>query len=330
MSDMNPYESVGQPYKDNQSSYGGGGGYNKGNYGGGNSYGGGGYNKGNYSNNKGGYNKGGYGGNSGGSNGAKPTFQRREYTEEDIRTARFPMSVVISGNENLPEAPAMIIARIVPMFEKFGFTIRSGGLNGTDEMVEKVSSKVELHLPFKGFNKKESTSQFSNEICKEFARRVEPNIDDLSKIPKAILEKNPRLLFGRYLTVPAQLVIVWSPDGCERSHEVTPRSGNAGHIVKLATSSGIPVINLNRPDAEQRIMVYLENFNVQQQTKAPTYEQSNQQPTQQPAAYQPNPQAGGYQGGGNQGNYGSNPTGGQGGYPAGNSGANYGNHHQSY
>ena len=315
MSDMNPYESVGQPYKDNQNSYGGGGGYNKG----GNSYGGGGYNKGGYGGNNGGYNKGSYGG--------KPTFQRREYTEEDIRNAKFPMAVVISGNENLPEQPAMIIARIVPLFEKLGFTIRSGGLNGTDEMVEKVASKTELHLPFKGFNKKESTSQFSNEICKEFARRVDPNIDDLSKVPKAILEKNPRLLFGRYLTAPVQLAIVWSPDGCERYHETTSRSGNAGHIVKLATSSGIPVINLNRPDAEQRIMTYLESFNVQQQTQAPTYEQPNQHPT----AYQPNPQAGGYQGGNSSNsNYGGNPTGSQGGYPTNNQGTNYGNQHQSY
>lgn len=314
MSGMNPYESVGQPYKDNQNSYGGGGSYNKGS----NNYGGGGYNKGSYGGNNGGYNKGSYGG--------KPTFQRREYTEEDIRNAKFPMAVVISGNENLPEQPAMIIARIVPLFEKLGFTIRSGGLNGTDEMVEKVASKTELHLPFKGFNKKESTSQFSNEICKEFARRVDPNIDDLSKVPKAILEKNPRLLFGRYLTAPVQLAIVWSPDGCERHHETTPRSGNAGHIVKLATSSGIPVINLNRPDAEQRIMAYLESFNVQQQTQAPTYEQPNQQPT----TYQPNPQAGGYQGGTSNGNYGGNPAGSQSGYPANNPGANYGNQHQSY
>lgn len=312
---MNPYENVGQPYKDNQNSYGGGGGYNKG----GNSYGGGGYNKGGYGGNNGGYNKSNYGG--------KSTFQRREYTEEDIRNAKFPMAVVISGNENLPEQPAMIIARIVPLFEKLGFTIRSGGLNGTDEMVEKVASKTELHLPFKGFNKKESTSQFSNEICKEFARRVDPNIDDLSKVPKAILEKNPRLLFGRYLTAPVQLAIVWSPDGCERYHETTPRSGNAGHIVKLATSSGIPVINLNRPDAEQRIMAYLESFNVQQQTQTPTYEQPNQHPT----AYQPNPQAGGYQGGNSSNsNYGGNPTGSQGGYPTNNQGTNYGNQHQSY
>lgn len=327
MSDMNPYESVGQPYKENQSNYGGGGGYNKGSYGGGSNYsGGGGYNKGGYNNNKGGFNKGNYGGNYNGNNGNKPTFQRREYTEEDIRNAKFPMAVVISGNENLPEHPAMIIARIVPLFEKLGFTIRSGGLNGTDEMVEKVASKTELHLPFKGFNKKESTSQFSNEICKEFARRVDPNIDDLSKVPKAILEKNPRLLFGRYLTAPVQLAIVWSPDGCERHHETTPRSGNAGHIVKLATSSGIPVINLNRPDAEQRIMAYLESFNVQQQTQAPTYEQPNQQPT----TYQPNPQAGGHQGGSNNGNYGGNPTGSQGGYPTNNPVANYGNQHQSY
>lgn len=281
--DGNPYNKVGQAFNGDSGGYQGGN--NSGNYqnrSGGNSYG----NRNNGYSGGGGYNRQNGGGYNGGNFNKKPQggggFPKREYTEEDIRNAKFPMSVVFSGNDNLPEAPAVLMGRLIPAFEKAGFEIRSGGTNGMDEVVEKIAQKVDLHLPFRGFNKKESKSQFSNEICKEFARRAQPDIESLPKVQKAILEKNPRLLFGKYLTAPAQIVIVWSSDGCELNHEVTNRSGSAGHLVKLAIASGIPVINLQRPDAEQRALAILEKMNVQpqQQTQPQQHEQQHQ--SQQP------------------------------------------------
>lgn len=301
--------------RSNSGGYSGGGGNRS--YGGNKSYGGGGNRS--------------YGGSGGSGNfsGAKSNgqgFQKREYTEEDIKSAKYNISVVISGNENINDKAALLVARLAKAFDDKGIVIRTGGMNGTDEIVCNSVSNPELHLPFKNFNKRQAPSQYSNEICTELARRQQPNLDSLQNVQKAILAKNPRLIFGRYLTSPAQLVIVWSEDGCELPREVTIRSGNAGHLAKIAAVSGIRVINIQRPDAEQRAMAFLESLNVQQeqpQQPAPANGPTGQQPPgnqyapgQQPPG--PNPvaehQSSGYQqsnqqsGGYNGGNFGNNPS----------------------
>lgn len=296
MSDgMNPYNSTGQA-----PAYGGGNNYrnNGGGYGGG----GGGYRSNNsYKNNSGGY-KGG-GGFKGGGGG----FKGKTYTPEEIANAQIPRAVVISGNEQ-PTGPASDLAmRLTAAFEKAGFVVRSGGLRGFDEVVKNSGKNVELHLPFKNFNQQESASQFSNEICTELARRYAPDLDNMQNVPRAILAKNPRLVFGRYLNSPAQLIIVWSDDGCEHPREVTPRSGCVGHIVKMANAAGIRIINLQRPDAEQRAMKFLENIYVEQQQAEPATPTGPAGPAsyQQPSQGQP---AAGYgsNNGSNQSSYGGN------------------------
>lgn len=337
----NPYAQTGQTppqggYQQSQGNYGGnrgnGGGYsgNSGNRsynGGGNRSGYGGNNSRSYGNGGGG---GGYGGNRQGGGG----FQKKEYSPEDIANARYPVSVVISGNENITDAVALATARLAKAFDDKNIVVRCGGMNGVDDVVCNSISNPELHLPFKNFNKRQAKSQYSNEICKELARRQRPDIDSLPGVQKAILEKNPRLVLGQYMTSPAQLVIVWSEDGCETAREVTHRSGNAGHIVKVAQASGVRVINLQRPDAEQRAMAFLETFNVQQepatatQAAIPTTQGgnpgggqpgygNNQPPAGQPGGFPAQPGTN-QPDGQNQGNSYGNPQGGNPGYNTGN------------
>ena len=260
MSDGNPYSSNGRPYN-------GGGGNWKGNNG-----------------NGGGNWRGGNGGGSGQRFG-------KTYTEEELKNAVLPRYVVISGNDTPTEDASEKAMRLVGAFERAGFIVRTGGLKGIDDVVTTATQKAELHLPFKNFNQKESASQFSNEMCIEFARRFAPDLDSMPNVPKAILAKNPRLVLGKNLLTPAQLVIVWSDDGAEHPSECGPRSGNAGHIVKIANHTGIRVINLKRPDAEARAMQFLENIYVQQA----------QQPTNQQPAAPTDPTGTGYAAGQNHG-----------------------------
>lgn len=324
---QNPYESQGQAYQGPSrgnwnrdsgngsqgssspysggnpggNSYGSGSGYNRSGSGGG--YGSG--SSGGYGNNRGGgYNRGGSGFRGGNNGGGKPAFQPRQYTEEDLKNARYPKTVVISGNEHINDQIALTVGELARAFHEKDFVIRTGGLNGVDDVAERAVPRAELHLPFKGFNRKESESQYTSEICAELARRQQPDLDTMQKVPKAILAKNPRLVFGRFLNAPAQLVIVWSEDGCEHPREVTSRSGNAGHIVKLAFAAGIRVINIQRPDGKQRALSYLESFNVQEPAKQVQHPTAT--PTGNPSGNPAGQQGGNY--GGNQ--YNGNPGGG--------------------
>lgn len=248
----------------NKGSYGGGnngyenknsGGYqNKGGYSG-NGGGGGGFNRGGGGNSY--ANKSGYGGS------GKPTFQKKEYTPEELKNIKVPITCVITGNDNFPDNIALLVSRLIPAIENKGIVIRTGGLGGIDQVVMATTREAELHIPFKGFNKLEAASQYNSEPCTEIARRFMPELDTLPNVPKATFAKNPRLILGRYLTTPAQLVIIWSEDGCEIPNAVNSRSGIAGHVAKIACGSGIRVINLQRPDAEVRINNFLESIYVE-------------------------------------------------------------------
>lgn len=267
----NPYEAQGSAAPSGGGYQGGGGSYNRG---GGNGGGGGGYQNrgGGYggggnrpSGGGGGYNRGGGGGGNFGSGAnGKPGFQKKEYTPEELKNLKLPVACIITGNDGMSDQIALMVGRIVKAMESKNVTIRTGGLNGIDQVVLDHARQAELHIPFRNYNKMEAPSQYSSEPCLELARRYMPELDTLPNVPKATFAKNPRLVLGRYLTAPAQLAIVWSEDGCEHPREATSRSGIAGHVVKLAAACGIRIINLQRPDAELRAMKFVENIYVEE------------------------------------------------------------------
>lgn len=341
--DFNPYENQG---KESQ------GGYNQNNYrqnnNGGKSYGNG-YNK--QGNGYNGYKKN-YGGGGdnyaggGGNNFQNKTQQKgRQYTPEDLKNASLPLTAVFTGEEHVPDHIAQTCIRLARAFEAKGFKVRSGGLRGFDEIVERAVFGAELHLPFKNFNKKQGESYYTNEMCMELARRFKPDIDQLPDPVKSFYAKNPRMIYGRYLNTPAQIVIIWTEDGCEHPNEITQKSGSTGHVLKMAYHSGINIINLQRPDAEQRIKSYLERIYVKEQTAAvPSQDfgagqHSQSGPTNEPSygsgpssGYGGNPstsgpanQSGGHSGqSGYSGGYSNGPSSGYGGDQGGGSEGNYG------
>ena len=205
-----------------------------------------------------------YGSNSDNGYGKKPAFQKKVYTPEELKNISLPVSVVITGNDQVPDQVALAINRVVKALQIKNVVIRTGGLDGTDAVVYSANRDSELHLPFKGYNKLESASQYTSEPCLEIAKRFKEDLESLPNVPKATYAKNPRLVFGRYLTAPAQLVIIWSQDACEEPREVTSKSGIAGHVLKIAAASGIRVINLQKEDGEARVYNFLESIYVKE------------------------------------------------------------------
>ena len=240
-------------------------------------------NSGGYQNRSGG--GGGYGGgnsnggyrNNGGGGGFKGGFQRKELTPEELVRARPYQTCVISGNDNPPEFVINIIGRLIPIVESLGYIVRSGGMKGIDNFVETFTRKVELHLPWKGFDNKDSKSTFNSEEAKEYAKRCHPTWDGIKPAAQAFFAKNVRMVYGKELKSPTQFVVIWSEDGAEQTIDRTARTGMAGHILALARQLRIPVFNLQNQDAEQRILRYLE---IEQKMEAPV------QPPVQPPVVQ--------------------------------------------
>lgn len=214
-----------------------------------------------YSNSSSGYNR---GGNSGGGGNYKTynkgnfkgSFKKREEDEGPVALYK---PYVGGGN---PDAPPHILQKMEDLareLELHGYTLRAGGLDGPESAFENGASKLkEIHLPWKGFNNKDSSFTFTSNRAKEIASQYHNAYKGLKPAIQTILAKNVRVVTGKDLKSPALFAIVWSEDGAESNREKSMKTGNVGHLIAVADSMRIPIFNLGKPDAEERLRRYLD------------------------------------------------------------------------
>lgn len=241
------------PYqRDNawQNNNGGGGNGNANNGGGGGWQG----NKGggNWQGNKGG--GGGWQGNKGGGNW-------KDRPKETDMSLYKPYAIVANN-----DAPAEILVKfqeIAHYLESKGYTLRTRGMEGADDAVEKTVQRIEVHLPWREFNGKQSKFTFNTDRAFAIAKMFHPTFDTMKKGIQAFLASNARLVMGDKMVSPALFLICWTEDGAESIRSRTSRTGFAGHPIAIASALGIPVFNLSKPDAQQRLTFLVESTNVQ-------------------------------------------------------------------
>lgn len=213
-----------------------------------------------FGNNNGGYSRSGGYNNRGGNNGGGYNRNNFKQNDENFDEANVRLYKAYAGTGNR-EAPPHILARmkqIASDLEEFGYTLRVGGMDGPELAFESGAKTVELHLPWKPFNGRESKSYFNTKEIQCIAKMFHPTWDGLKPAIQAFLGKNVRQLLGRELKSPVRFVICWSEDGAETSAERTNKTGSLGHVISLAAAMKIPVFNLGKPDAESRLRHFLE------------------------------------------------------------------------
>lgn len=275
--DQGGQRQQGNSWNNNQRSQGGGNGgngYTQNNYrsnnGGQGSYGGG--------NN--GYNKGGGGGNWKGGGGG---FQRKE----PEGPAELYLPYVATGNQDAPPHILDKFTAIVKELEQRGYTMRNGGMKGPEDVCERNTVRQEIHLPWKGFDEKDSKFTFTTNHAKELAGKFQPGYDGLKPVIQTFLAKNVRMIMGKDLKSPALFMIIWSEDGADSLETKTARTGNVGHPIAIADALKIPVFNLGNPQSEQRLKSYLNftNNHVQEQKPQPVQQQQSQPPVLSDSTY---------------------------------------------
>lgn len=181
-------------------------------------------------------------------------------TQEQLNALVLPKrGIILTGNYNAPENIIGAIREIGDIIQNAGFAIRASSMKGFDEMVMRSFPQAEFHIPWKGFGEcNNPKSSFDSDQCKEFARRYLPEWDTLKDSHKAFWGKNVRLVLGKNLDAHATAAVVWSEDGVEGPANRGQRSGHAGHIAALCEACGIPVININNPNAVQRLRNLIE------------------------------------------------------------------------
>jgi hypothetical protein len=193
------------------------------------------------------------GGQGGGGGGVG--FQKRP--EDTDMTLYKPYAC--TANEDAPPEIKNKFIEIVKMLENNGYTLRTGGMEGVEEIVENSVTKKEVHLPWREFAGKQSRFTFNSDRAYAIAKKYHPTFDGLSKGVKCFLAKNARLVLGNNMTSPALFLLTWTEDGATSSRDRTARTGFAGHPIAIAAGIGIPVINLARSDAEQKLNMLITN-----------------------------------------------------------------------
>lgn len=228
----------------------------------GNSYSNGNNSQGGYYQNRGGnnYQGGGYRNNNGSNgyrnNGGNGNY-RNNRNNEPQGDPEFYLPYVGTGNKDTPPDVIAKMKKWAVLLEKHGYTMRSGGMEGAEDAFENaVEVKKEIHLPWRGFNNKESKFTFTTDQARALARQTHESFDTAPPAIQTFLAKNVRMIMGKNLNSPALFVIIWSEDGAERLSEKSPRTGNMGHVVSIASRLRIPVFNFAKPDCEERLTRY--------------------------------------------------------------------------
>jgi effector-binding domain-containing protein len=182
-------------------------------------------------------------------------FQKKEVDPESVVLYR---PYVGTGNKDIPPNIAEIFKRLAKELHELGYILRTGCLDGTEQVLESCDVAKEVHIPWKGFNDRDTKFSYVAPEAKILAARYQPGYDGLKPVIQAFLAKNVRLVMGQNVKSPALFALIWSEDAAETVQEKSVKTGSVGHVIVIASLLKIPIFNLARPDAEARLKQYLQ------------------------------------------------------------------------
>lgn len=138
-----------------------------------------------------------------------------------------------------------------------GYTLRSGGANGSDKAFEigcdKVNGKKEIYLPWEGFNGSKSELIVKDEAY-EIAKKYHPNYGRLSEEARSLHARNSHQVLGYDLNTPSTFIIAYCPN----------ETGGTMQALRIAEAYNIPVLNIGLCGSIDNIVdtvsSFLENY----------------------------------------------------------------------
>ena len=162
------------------------------------------------------------------------------------------------GSRDTPEPILKKMRACSKRLKELGFTLRSGGASGADEVFEcKAGQSAEIYLPFDGFERKRDNGyQFINaqflpsySQAMKMASDYHPNWDACSGGAKKMHTRNVFQILGQGLDKPSLFVVCWTKDG--------KASGGTGQALRIAKAYDVPVFNLYFENALDKLGEWL-------------------------------------------------------------------------
>lgn len=159
------------------------------------------------------------------------------------------------GSRECPEEVEKIIDILGIYFAKKGYTLRSGGANGSDTFFERACNKVgaakEIFVPWEGFNNSTSTLVVKEEAY-PFVEKFHPKPYNLSKVAFLLMARNTHQILGYDLKTPSKFVICYTKDG--------KTIGGTAQGIRIATAYNIPVFNIGAYKSAGECEVAIKDF----------------------------------------------------------------------
>lgn len=180
-----------------------------------------------------------------------------QFTRERIQTS---MSYAGVGSRIERNPPVGLITKVAARLAALGFTLQSGAATGTDAAFEAGAGGAKrIFLPWRGYN--DSTSELFNLPTFDMAARIaqanHPAWGRLSMGERKLHARNAFQVLGADLNSPVRFVLCWTPDGAEHTTDTSARTGGTGTAIRIASSYGIPVFNMRRPNCLKRLALIL-------------------------------------------------------------------------
>lgn len=150
------------------------------------------------------------------------------------------------GSRATPPEVLGLMTRAAFALLKRSYVLRSGHAIGADSAFERgAGSAAQIFLPVPGW--RDSASNFhvgtlGAELwgrAREVAAAHHPAFAGLSRFVQDLHTRNVFQVLGPALDSPSEFVLCWTADG--------EASGGTGQALRIATTHGVPVYNLQRP-----------------------------------------------------------------------------------
>jgi hypothetical protein len=166
------------------------------------------------------------------------------------------------GSRSTPQDVCEVLARWGERAARAGWILRSDGAPGADTAFERgcdaAGGLKEIFLPWARFQENPSPFTRPTEAAIRMAAGAHPAFGMLKPAERLLHGRNAHQVFGPNLDDPIAMVLCWTEDGCESEAARTPATGGTGTGITLASRAGIPVFNLRNPDAERRLLAWLD------------------------------------------------------------------------
>lgn len=168
------------------------------------------------------------------------------------------------GSRELTREGRLTLYDVANALTDDGYSLSTGDAVGTDEAFweQSIKGRRVRYGPFgKTYHLPETTvipnSTTTYIRATKIAALCHPSYRWLPDWMKELHTRNVFQVLGSHLDSPREFLVCWTPDGAQTTRETNKKTGGTGTAIRIADMFGIPVFNLKRKDAVDKLSEFL-------------------------------------------------------------------------